>query len=50
MRFEPAPAAAATDGLCAPAAATAPDAASSRLTNPRLTGNRRGSIRSPDLI
>jgi len=36
MRFEPAPAAAATDGLCAPAAATAPDAACSRLT-----GNRR---------
>jgi hypothetical protein len=47
MCFEPAPAATRTDGLCAAAAAAAPDAASSRLTN----GNRRaGSIRSPDSI
>jgi hypothetical protein len=44
MRFEPAPAAAATDGLCAPAAATAPDAAC-----PRLTGARQHPIAGFDL-
>jgi hypothetical protein len=43
MRFEPAPAAAATNGRCAPDPATATDAAC-----PRLTGARQHPI--ADLI
>jgi hypothetical protein len=39
MRFEPAPAAAPTDGRCPAAPAAAPDAAC-----PRLTGARSGPI------
>jgi hypothetical protein len=44
MRLEPAPAAAATDGRCAAAPATAADAAC-----PRLTGARQHPIAGIDL-